>query len=69
MSRWKDYWDMLVRKLKINRGQSGFRTVPHPAGYGAVILTTYAPTVAGLVAQVVTPPTRGLVLIGRVSRR
>ena len=55
---------MLVRKLKL-RGQSGLRTSHIPAA-AALHLTTYAPTVAGLVAQVATPTTRALVLTPRI---
>ena len=66
MARWKDYIDMLVRKLKI-RGQAALRTRHVPAA-AALVLTTFAPAVnaTGATPQFVTPTARALVITERV---
>jgi hypothetical protein len=65
MSKWKDVWDMLVRKLKINRGQSGFRAHYAPAT-ATLVLTTFVPdaiaTNVSFADIVVTPAARPLVI-------
>ncbi len=60
MSRWKDAWDMLIRKLRINRGQA-FRT-RHVPGFASLTLATYAPVISIPTPQVLVPTTRALVL-------
>ena len=52
---------MMVRKLKIRRGNQAFHSsiVPTTAG---LTLTRYAPVITGSVAQLVTPTTRALTI-------